>query len=122
MAFKGDTTYWPNHATVHVPQSGELAALLRTVGVWCERAGLASAAEPSNGATGCVTVLQHHRGAVVDELAQALNRIPAGTPGRDELVDVARQMGVTEAEPEPAPEPEPGAGVPAAPTLSTQGS
>lgn len=105
MAFVGDTTNWPQHTTLHVPQDATLAALLD--GPYAVRTGLAAAAMPNNGAQGTITVLQHHTGPLADELGNLLRQArEAGHPGADALASVAGQLGIVEvqAEPEPAPE------------------
>jgi hypothetical protein len=107
MGFVNDPTSWPNHATVHVPQSAALAGLLVHAGPWVARAGLPAAAEPGNGATGTVTVLEQHRGNVRDDLAKALAKARLeGHPAYAELAQVAAQLGVEDA-PGPVQEVEP---------------
>jgi hypothetical protein len=97
---------WAQHVTVHVAKSAALARLLAGAGPWTQRAGLASAATPGNGAQNTVSILSHHVGHVADELAQALQRArEAGDPGADELAAVAAHLGITEVQPAPAPEP-----------------
>lgn len=114
MAFEGDPTRWPQHVAIPVVKSAGLMELLATAGPWTTRAGLVAAAAPDtpNAATATVTVLQHHAGAVSEELAKALVKARAeGHPGADQLAAVAARLGVHEVpeisadagNPEPAP-------------------
>jgi hypothetical protein len=96
------------HITVHVRKSAELADLLRHAGPWVQRAGLASAATPDNGASTVVTVLEHHAGRVRGELAAALRQARADNhPAVDHLSFVATHIGVVEGQAEPQADPAP---------------
>lgn len=125
MTFVGDTTRWERPVSITVPKDPELAALLSGAGTPNEKyvGAVAAGADPTSGTSNVITMpaTPQARGrmgvadAVAQDLAEILNRTPAGTPGRDALIFVAGQLGIREATPEPGPAPEPAPEPPAAP-------
>ena len=110
MAFAGNLS-WERPVSIQLPKDRELAGLLRGTGLPHEGLinGLSIAADPDSGGSNVVTltVTPHSQGArghadaVAADLAELLDRTPAGTPGRDALAGVAAQLGIREISPEP---------------------
>jgi hypothetical protein len=120
MASRNEVDPWPQHVSVPLKKNADLAALLRSAGPWTERTGLPTAAIPdTNATTATVTVLQHHFGAVSDEIAKTLVRArEQGHPAADQLAAVAARLGVYEVAAEAAAEPEPAPVAEESPTLT----